>query len=193
MQRIHAPLALSLFLAACGGSQAVERTVTPFTAEHEPAFENGIDMVRDPEGLGGGWFASWEEELDRRVSLADVVALVRVQTVRHDTDLERRDTLRLVSEVEREFLGELDDEMTFSVAEGETGFGTVQSNERHLLDVQFFAFVKWKREDDGRIVARWHLSPASDAVARRVRSLLASRRQVREDDGTRRTVIVHRN
>lgn len=193
----HAPrsllLALSLCLFACGGSQATERAVTAFTAEHESVFENGLDMVQDPSALGGGWLTSWEEELDQRVTLADAVALVTVTTIRTDTDLERRDTLRLVAHVEREYLGELDDEVTFSVAEGEAGYGTVESNERRLLDVQFIAFVKWQREEDGRLRVRWHLSPATNAVARRVRTLLRDRRQVREHDGTRRTVIIYRN
>lgn len=184
---------LLLLLVACGGSQASELVFAPFTAEHEPVFENGLDMVRDPGGLGGAWLTSWEEELDRRVSLADAVALVTVTTIRTDTDLDRRDTFRLVTRVDREYLGELDDEVTFAVAEGESGYSTVETNERRLLDQQFFAFVKWQREDDGGRRPRWHLSPATDAVARRVRRLLRDRRQVVSHDGTRRTVVIHRN
>ena len=105
-------LALCLCLAAfagCGGGGPIVRDVTPFTAEHEPAFENGLDMVRDPEALGGAWLRTWEDEIDRRVSLADVVALVTVKTFRTDVDLERNETYRLVTQVDREYLGELED------------------------------------------------------------------------------------
>ena len=71
------PACLLLFaLAGCGASGPIQRDITPFTAEHEPAFENGLDMVRDPEALGGAWLRTWEEDIDRRVTLADVVALV---------------------------------------------------------------------------------------------------------------------
>ena len=183
-----------LLLVACGGSQAGEVTVTPFTTEHEPAFENGLDMVRDPVILDGSWLRTWEEELDRRVTLADAVALVTVVAVRTDTDLDRRDTLRLVTQVETEYFGELEDEVTLSVIEGEPGYGTVEANERSVLNARFVAFVKWQREQDGSVRARWHLSPATEALAVRVRSLLRSRRQVAdESDGTRRVVVVRHN
>lgn len=184
---------LALFFAACGGSQAAAVTVTPFTAEHEPAFENGLDMVSDPDSLGGAWLGTWEEELDRRVTFADAVALVTVVAVRQDTDLERRDTLRLVTHVETEYFGELEDDLTLSVVQGESGYGTVESNERSVLDMRFIAFVKWQREEGGALRARWHLSPATEPLARRVRRLLRTRRHVDDSDGTRRIVVVHQN
>ncbi|HBQ11932.1 MAG TPA: hypothetical protein DEF51_12560 [Myxococcales bacterium] len=189
-------LALCLCLAAfagCGGGGPIVRDVTPFTAEHEPAFENGLDMVRDPEALGGAWLRTWEDEIDRRVSLADVVALVTVKTFRTDVDLERNETYRLVTQVDREYLGELEDEVVLSVSASEAGFGTISDNERRILDTQFIAFIKFQESADGTVRPRWHLSPASEPVARRVRDLLRTRRDVVEDDGTRRRVIVHRN
>lgn len=190
-------LTLGLLVAACGGSAPPPVVVTPFTAEHEPLFENGIDMVTEPEALGGTWLETWEHELDRRVTLSDLVALVTIATLRTDTDLDRRDTYRLVARPDRVFLGEnaLDDEgLVLSVREGEGGYGTVETNERRLLDAQFFAFVKWERDDAGALRPRWHLSPATDDVAVHVRDLLARRREVERDDsgGTRR-IVVHQN
>ena len=52
-------------------------------------------------------------------------------------------------------------------------------------------WLKWQQTDEG-VRARWHLSPATEAVAVETRRLLASRRNVRTQ-GTRRTVVVHRN
>ncbi|MCB9591332.1 MAG: hypothetical protein H6719_01260 [Sandaracinaceae bacterium] len=184
-----------LLLSACGGAGQVERIVTPFTAEHEPVFENGLDLVRDPEALGGAWLGTWEEDLDARVSLADLVLLVTVQTIRQDTDLDRRDTFRLVVHVDRRYLGEIEDELTLVVRENQPGFQTIETNERHLLQQQFIAFIKWQRDEtDGEVRARWHLAPATEAVAERTRTLLAERRQVVEDSSTsRHRVIVHTN
>jgi len=191
-------LVAALPLLACGGaSEPVRTNVEPFTAQHEPLFENGVDMVRDPDALGGGWLGTWEDELDRRVSLADVVALVTIRTLRTDVDLDRRETYRLVAHADRVYLGEeqlADEDLLLSVAEGQGGYGTVQNNERRLLDEQFIAFVKWQRDaESGELVPRWHLSPATESVATRVRSLLEQRRDVTVDDGTRRRVIIHRN
>lgn len=175
-------------LACAGSAEPVRTSVTPFTAEHEPLFENGVDMVHDPDVLEGSWLGSWEEELDRRVTFADVVALVTIRTLRTDVDLDRRETYRLVARPERVYLGEEqvadDEDFLFSVGEGEDGYGTVVNNERRLLDQQFIAFVKWQRDEASATpVPRWHLSPATEPVARRVRSLLRRRRNVTPSGG----------
>jgi hypothetical protein len=177
----------------CGAAQPVEVVVTPFTSQHEAVFENGVDLIRDPEGADGGWLASWEEDTDRRVTLADVVAVVTVRTLRTDVDLDRNETYRVIVHVDRELLGHMDEEITLAVREGESGYASVRTNVDRVLEQPFVAFVKWQRDDDGAIRPRWHLSPASDPVVRRVRELLSSRRHVSEYDGSRRTVIIRNN
>jgi len=187
-------LASLLLLAACGGpAQTVAVVTSPFTAEHEPVFENGLDLVRDPRVLEGPWLETWEDELARRTGFADVVALVTVRTLRTDVDLDRRRTYRLITHVDDVYFGEnVGEELVFITREGEGGFQTVETNERRLLDTQYIAFLKWAEDADGIVRARWHFSPATDQVARRVRSALRSRGPV-EDDGTTRRVIIHRN
>ena len=210
---IAAVLSLVVLLA-CGGAPERDFTnIEPYTVEHEPYFEDGVDMVRDPEALGGSWLETWEEELDRRVTMADVVALVTIRTLRDDigdtnrgygevptleeADRSRRRTIRLVAHPDRVWLGEAQvagQDLVLSVREGTGGFGTVETNERRLLDEQFVAFIKWQRDgESGEMRPRWHLSPATEAVARRVRDLLQRRRDVVESDGSRRRVIIHRN
>src|SRR5690349_7765110 len=93
-------LAAATVLTACGGAQEPVAVVTsPFTSEHAAVFEDGLDLVRDPRVLEGQWLSSWEDEIDRRVTLSDVVALVTVRTLRTDVDLDQRRTYRLVSRV----------------------------------------------------------------------------------------------
>ena len=183
-----------ILLAACGGSQAEPEHAasSPFLDSHESMFENGMDMVRDPDALDGSWLGAWQDELDNRVTHADVVALVTVRTLRTDVDLDRSETFRIIASVERAYLGEAGEELTLTVSENERGYGTVENNQRRLLDEQFIVFVKWQQTDEG-VRARWHLSPATEAVAIETRRLLESRRQVRQNDGSRRTVVVHRN
>lgn len=185
------PTFAALLLAACGGGQ-VERVVTPFTEEHEPIFENGLDLVRDPEGMGGAWLDTWEEELDARVTHADLVLLVTIQTVRHDTDLDRRDTYRLLVHVDRKLLGDVEEDLMLVVGQDDAGFQTIESNERHLLQQQFIAFIKWQRDDVGEVHARWHLAPATEAVTERVGELLELRRQVIRREPSRTRVIIRR-
>jgi len=180
-----------LLLIACGGSQAPTQVATsPFLDEHEPMFENGIDMVRDPEALGGAWYGTWQDELDARITNADVVALVTVDTLRTDLDLDRNETYRLHATVDNVYLGELGETISLAVRNDEPGYGTVENNQSRLLERRFFAYIKFQDTDDG-VRPRWHLSPATEAVALETRRLLAARRDV-QTRGTRRTVVVHR-
>lgn len=161
--------------SGCGGPGTPEIVVTgPFTDEHAVAFDNAVDYFADPSQLEGGWRRDWEEDVDRRVSLADAIGVVEVTTVRTDVDLDRRETYRLLSRVIRERHGDLPDELTLTVRQSDPGYGTVHGNDARILNQRFIAFVKWA-DEDGRVVPRWHLSPASDAVIRRVNTLIERR------------------
>ncbi len=180
-------------LPGCGGA-AAEVVVTPMTAEHEAAFENGVDFIDDPRLLEGSWLETWESEIEHRVTLSDAIGVVRITTVRHDTDLEHHDTYHLVATVVSTRYGTMPGEVSLTTREGESGFGTVAGNDERLLappadrPEHFILFLKWTRDDSGDLVARWHLSPAGTAVVQRVNSLVELRRR---DSEERRRVIVH--
>jgi hypothetical protein len=186
-------LASLALITACGAPPVTVAAVTsPFTAEHEAIFENGIDLVRDPRMLEGPYLETWEDELARRSAAADVVALVTVRTLRTDVDLERRETYRLITHVDQVYFGEnVGEELVFLVREGEGGFATVRANERRLLDTQYIAHLKWAEDEDGTVRPRWHFSAASDQIAGRVRRQVRGRSDV-EPDGTTRRVIIRR-
>ncbi|MBX7191517.1 MAG: hypothetical protein K1X94_05645 [Sandaracinaceae bacterium] len=178
-----------LGLASCGGS-APRIVVTPITTAQRAVFENGVDFIDDPTLLEGNWLETWEQEIDLRVRSSDIVAYVRVTTMRTDTDLERHETHRLVAHIDslRHGTG-VDDELELVVRQGDPGFDTVHDQDRRILNQRFVAFVKWTQDGpDDPIVARWHLSPASERVVRRVNTLIESQHAPDED---RRRVIVH--
>lgn len=173
--------------SGCGGPSTPEIVVTgPFTEEHALAFDNAVDYFAEPSQLEGGWLRDWEEDIDRRVSLADAIAIVEVTTLRTDVDLDRRETYRLLTRVVRERHGELPDDLTLIVRQSDAGYGTVHGNDARILNQRFIAFLKWV-EEEGRIIPRWHLSPASDSVVRRVNSLVERRHTPAEE---RRRVII---
>ncbi|MBW2463145.1 MAG: hypothetical protein JRH11_15955 [Deltaproteobacteria bacterium] len=191
------PSSIALFLlgalAACGGGTE-GRTIQPFTGEHAEVFEDGVDFVADPDALEGRWREDWSRDLDRRVTWSDGVLLLTIGTIRTDSDLDRQRTYRLIAQVDRVILGEGDEgfsgEIELKVREGEAGFGTVDGNERQLLDQPFVGFVRWHQTDAGEVVPRWHLSPATTPVVSRVEYLAESRRDVRRERG-RTTTVIH--
>jgi hypothetical protein len=184
----HALLAVALAaVAGCGSAPPTIQVTGPFTEDHGLAFENGLDLIENPTSLEGTWLRDWEEDIDRRVSLSDAIALVQITTLRTDVDLDRRETFRLVARVERERHGDLADEVTLVTRQSDPGYTSVRGNGDRILNQRFVLFLKWA-EEDGQIVARWHLSPAADRVVRRVNSLVERRHTPTEE---RRRVIVH--
>lgn len=177
--------------AACGGRQA-PITGVPFTDEDRTYFAEGIDLVNDPEALEGRWREDWARELDQRIRRTDVVAYVRIRTVRTDTDLDRRMTFRLYPEAENVLLGRLPETLILSSAQGDAGFVAIRNNEQRLLRDRFVLFLKWEQPEGApEPTPRWHLSPASEPVTARVEYLLERRRGVERTSRAR--VIVHEN
>ena len=181
-------------LGACGGSSEGQRPahVPALSAEDRALFEDGIDFVADPEVLEGRWRDDWSRELDQRVRRSDIVARVTINTVRTDTDLDRRVTLRLLPEADHTYVGTFPEDLALLSREGEPGFGTVEGNERRILNHPFILFLKWDQPDaDQNVVPRWHLSPAEEPVVQRTEYLLERRRGHDRDRGERR-VHIHR-
>lgn len=187
-------LAFSLAASSPGcGSATPQVVVTPMSAEAEAVFENGVDFIYDPAALEGSWLEAWEQDIEHRVTNADAIAVVRITTVRRDTDLERHDTYHLVATVENVRLGTLSGEISLAARQGEGGFGTLVGNDERLLTPppehpdHFLLYLKWATDESGATIARWHISPAGAAVVARVNSLIELRRQAADD---RRRVIV---
>jgi hypothetical protein len=184
--RLAAFVAMFSF-TGCGGANTPAMVVTgPFTDEHRIAFENGLDLIDNPTSLEGAWLRDWEREIDQRVSLSDVVAVVRVTTFRVDVDLNRRETYRLIAHVERRRHGELPNEVTLVSRQADPGYPSIRTNSERILNQPFVLFLKWA-DEDGQIIARWHLSPAADRVVRRVNSLVE--RRLTPDEERRRVIV----
>lgn len=190
--RLAPVLALALALVGvaalpgCGGPALPPIVYTPMTDADELAFENGADFVDDPTLLEGNWLEEWEQSIAERCDRADAVAVITIMHLQTSTDLERRESYRLVGHVDLTRFGTVASELSLIVREGEDGYQSIRGAEGRLLNQQFIAFVRWVEGDNGP-VPRWHLSPATERVSRRVNTLLESRRP----DEDRRRVIVH--
>ena len=186
-------VAIALFGGACATDSGT-RHYAPITPEQARVFEHGVDFVAGLEGLEGKWRVDWERDLEERVRSADLVAIVNFHTERTDTDPSQRVTHRLLGRVEREIMGEAEDEIELTVREDEAGFPTVHDNLARLTNRPFVLYAKWYRDDSGARAAHWHLSPASEAI------MMATEAQVAEQPGSTsgaetstERVVVHTN
>jgi hypothetical protein len=181
-----------VFLAgACAGAATGLEVTSPFTEEDARVFGDGVDFIADPAGLEGPWYDSWHSEMEHRVKAADLIAAITVRTMRTDVDLDRRRTMRVVADVDDVVLGKAPgDEVVLVVREGQSGFASVEGNEKRILNQAFMAYIKWYRRDDGEVAAHWHLAPATPGIVSETTSLVKRYRKARPEEGQRR-VIVH--
>lgn len=181
---------LLLLSLACSGPEPIPGA--PFTPEDQRFFDDGVDLIGDPESLEGRWREDWATELDQRVRRADAVIYVRIRTLRTDLDLDRRTTYRLFPESERALLGSLPEDLVLAAREGDAGYAAIRQNEPRIVGGALVLFLKWERpEGAATATARWHLSPATEQVTSRVEYLLERRRGVERSERGR--VIVREN
>lgn len=161
----------SLLLAACAGKSATTpaRPSSPFTETDLKLFDDGVDLVADPDGLAGRWSDDWNLEMRDRVGRSDLIALVDVNTVLSDTSPEARTTHRLVVTVDKSFKGKPPaSELNLSTADTAVGFPTVDANKGRLLHMRLLALLKWVEQPDGSVTSHFHLASGSDKVVSRV-------------------------
>ena len=158
--------AIAVLGTGCGSSTGFMGVSSPMTTEDEARFDNGVEVVGDLEGLAGHWRDSWNEEMDERIGRADLIAVIAIQTLHHDTDLERRSSYRIVAHVEERLRGEGHGELHLSSREDDPGFPSLRDTEARMVGQRFVAFIKWAQPEgeDGPILARWHLAPDTESV-----------------------------
>mgnify|MGYP000901230361 CR=1 FL=1 len=171
-------LASALLLVSCGGGASGPRVSSPFTAQDAAVFDNAVDVVSEPDILEGRWYDDWASDLVGRVTSGDIVMVVNLEAVRHVTTPDGKDSFRLQVSIDRMLLGDRPAEPAFAAREDEAGYDSIAQNERRILDRPFVAFVKWKQESNGDVVARWHLSPASTGVLATVNQAVQHRQRL---------------
>jgi hypothetical protein len=145
-------------IGCAGGSSNVP--VTDFESADAALFDNAVDLVDAPVIVEGQWSGTFE----RRVARADLIAVVRVDSLSSDL-VKRRSAYRLTVRVRDRLKGTSAKEITLRVRDDELGYQSVRVNEDRLLHDPFVAFVKWQAEPGSpELIAHWHLSPDSGAV-----------------------------
>lgn len=158
-----------------------------FTAQDATVFDDAVDLLSDPQGLDGAWGDSWRRDLEVRAKRADVVAIVTIETVVSDVDLQRRRGVRLNPVVVRTMRGRLPADLGLRVSQGQPGYASIDVNRRQLLAGEYLLFIKWALDEQGVVGARWHIAPASESLLASVEEALG----VAAKSNSR--VVIHRN
>lgn len=153
---------------ACGGSSTLPEP-GEFTPEHAQLFDDGVDLIEDPDALQGAWKSDFEIELDRRAAEADLIVSGKITTLRVEQDPEQRSTFHLLFHNAVTMKGETSEsELALASREGAAGYGSVQQHGERLLERNFVAFIRYARDETGARVAHFHLSVPSPLVTQTV-------------------------
>jgi hypothetical protein len=168
-------LLIALALASCGGSQGMHGKMRPsseFTSRDTGLFEDGVDLIEDPQGLEGQWRDDWENDLNERIARSDVIALGSVNTLRTDLDLDHQTSYRVVFAFERGLVGEPPaKELNLVSRSGAPGFSSIERDHANMLNHKFVVFMKYAvagQKDETAVATHFHLSPPSDVVLERI-------------------------
>lgn len=147
----------------CAGASS-NMPAPDFRPSDAPLFDDSVDLVEAPVIVEGDWTGAFE----RRVGRADLIAVVRVDSLSSDF-VSRRSAYRLTVKVKNRLKGSSSRELVLRVRDDEPGYETVRVNEDRLLHEPFIAFIKWAVDPESdKPIPRWHLSPDSDAVREKV-------------------------
>jgi hypothetical protein len=175
--------------SACAAkpTTAPARPTSPFTEADLKLFDDGVDMVADPDALGGRWAEDWNTEMLERVRRSDLIALVEVTTLLTDTDPESHTTHHLVVSVEKVLQGKPPaDEINLASRSTAAGYPSIDTNKNRLLHMQLLLLLKWVAQPDGSIASHFQLASSSDKVVSRVRA------HMELDQPQNRTIIERR-
>ncbi len=139
-----------------------------FLAADAALFDDAVDSMEAPVIVKGA-----PGTFDRRVERADLVAVVRVESLSSDL-VRRQSAYRLAVRIDERLKGAFEGDLLLRVEDDQPGYETVRAHEDRLLRDPFLAFVKWESDPGSEEppIAHWHLSPASAASVDRARQLL---------------------
>jgi hypothetical protein len=146
----------------CAGASS-NAPASDFRPSDVALFDNAVDLVEAPVIVGA---------FERRVGRADLIAVVRVDSLSSDL-VKRRSAYRLTVRVRDRLKGSSGKELVLRVEDDEPGYHTVRVNEDRLLHDPFVAFIKWEADSESaELIARWHLSPDTEAVRDKIEFFL---------------------
>ena len=156
--------------AGCGAhSAAASRSSVPLSAREQMLFEDGADLLENPDVLQGSWKADYDRELDERIAASDLVAVGVVTNVRSDLDPDGKTNFRLIFSVERSLAGEADSkELSLTSLDGSAGSSSIRDDRAKLLQRPMVVFVKYGAGSDGAATAHFHLALRSKSIEARV-------------------------
>lgn len=179
-------LVLAWLAAGCGGNEGL-KIKHPWDPEYERYFDDSVDFTMNPESLSGQWLYDYKLELESRVSLADHILAVRVDSINLTTDAMGKEIKNLLVDVEKNVKGDFPgSQAILSVSDEQPGYDSFEIDDPRLMDKVYVAFIRVYEKEDGMPGLHWHLSPLSKGLMEGMDQILEdSKPKKKNDDNTK--------
>ena len=188
------PILVSILLlstaASCGPKAGELQAKHPWDPEYAQYFDDSLDFTMNPDSLSGQWMFSYKLELESRISLADYVLAVRVQSINLKVDAAGKQAKNLNLVVEKDVKGEFPTEsLVLTVTDDTPGFDSFNEDDARLTDKIFVAYLRLYETEDKSVAIHWHLSPLSEGLKDGIDEILKVKEEKKaEEKGTTYTI-----
>ena len=156
------------------------RTGNNWQAGEERFFDDGVDLIKDPSKISGEWAYRYENELDGRVQLADMVAEIDIFSIQTTRNVDNVEAKRIEVSIENILLGDAPEKsVVLESTRLSPGHELLLRYESHLSG-RFLLFIRWFANENGTLSHHFHLSPASDRVKSEVLKRINTRQKEEE-------------
>ncbi len=183
-------LVLLASTSSCGPKVVELKPKHPWDPEYAQYFDDSVDFTMNPDSLSGQWMFSYKLELESRLSLADFVVAVRVQSINLKMDADGKQTKNLTLVVEKSVKGNYPgDSLVLTVADHMPGFDSFDEDDSRLTDKIFVAYLRLYEAEDKSVGIHWHLSPLSEGLKNGIDEILQIKAEKKaEEKGTTYTI-----
>ncbi len=192
LQRIALSSLLVVMISHCGGNEGLV-VKNPWDPDYAQYFDDSVDFTMNPESLSGQWLFDYKIELESRVSLADFILAVRVDSVNLKSDATSKEFKILNVDVEKQVKGEFPHKsIILSVADDQAGYDSFMEDDPRLMDKVYVAFLRLYDLEDGTIGVHWHLSPLSSGLMEGLEQIIEDAKpKPKDDDNTKTYTVEH--
>ncbi len=171
-------LTIALSVSSCGPRAAP--VGAPWNPGDAVFFDDGADLIIDPDALSGRAGFQQKDALEARIQLSDLAAVVEISSLHTESDVDKKESKRLeVASIETLYGSFPRGNLSLKTPSSSPGYELIVRHESYL-EGDFILFYRGFKdiEDNGEKVGyHFHLTKASSTLIRYIKQRLTARRE----------------
>jgi hypothetical protein len=189
---MNCPLVLSvcfiaLFFAGCGAKSAP--IGEPWNSRDAVYFDDGADLIVDPNALSGAIGREQKDSLEARIQLSDLVAVIEIYSLHTEKNVDKKESKRIeVNSIDTMYGSFPRGSLPLKTASSSPGYELMVRHEAHLAGnfILFYRGFQEIEENKEKIGCHFHLTKASPELIQYIKLRLKARQK--EEDKSSHSV-----